>query len=203
MVMQRADIKEESVLVQKATRGDRAAFSALVRLHMRAVVSVCYKILGNRDDAEDVAQDVFVQVYRKLKSFRGDASFKSWVLRIAHNRSLNFIRDNRRHSSSETVSIDAEMNESGLKLKDLLPAGDETRPDSMMEAARNRRILFDSLAALPEKYAEPFSMHKLDQMPYAEIAENLGLSLPAVETRIHRAKMMLQKEIAARLKSER
>lgn len=203
MVMQRADNKDEATLLRNAARGDRAAFTKLVRLHMSVVVNVCYKILGNRDDAEDVAQDVFVQVFRKLKSFRGESSFRSWVLSIARNRSLNFIRDNRRYSSAETISIDAELSETGLRFSDMLPADERTQPDRIMETEQYRRVLFDSLAAIPEKYAEPFSMHKLDQVPYAEIARSLGLSLPAVESRIHRAKMMLQREIAARLKKEK
>jgi len=192
--------KDEAELVRSASSGDRVAFSKIVNAYLGRVVNHCYRITGNRMDAEDVAQDVFVEAYKKLSSFRGESSLSTWLLRPAHNRSLNYLRDNRKYRSSDVVSLDG-AREDSIPLTEKLAGKSSDRPDRSLEIEQNRELLYDSIAALPEKYSGPYTLHKLDGLPHAEIAKLLDLSIPAVEARIHRAKLMLQKEIIQRLKN--
>jgi len=187
----------EAELVREAQGGSRRAFKAIFDSYGSRVFNLCYRITGNRQDAEDVAQDVFVEVYRHLGKFRGDSSLSTWILRIAHNRSLNFLRDRK---PAREVSFDTPSGDDGVSLREVLPGKSSDRPDRTYEIERNRAVLYESIASLPEKLQKPFSLHKLDQMPYEEIARTLNLSLSAVESRIHRAKLRLQKEIVKKLK---
>jgi len=191
------DLNEQE-LVRRAASGDRSAFKAIVDLHGTRIINLAYRITGNRMDAEDVAQEVLVEVYKNLRNFRGDSSLATWIMRIAHNRSLNYLRDKR---PSKTVSIDYAKGEDDRPLIELLPGKSSDVPDRALEIERNRAVLYDAIAELPEKMAKPFALHKLDGMPYDEVAKALGISVSAVESRIHRAKLRLQKEILKRLKT--
>jgi len=197
MQMVTHDNLEERELVQRAATGDRSAFKAIVDRYGSRVINLASRITGNRMDAEDIAQDVFVEVYRNIGKFRGDSSLSTWILRIAHNRSLNYLRDKR---PSNTVSFDTAKGENDRPLLHELPGKESDIPDRALEIERNRSILYDAIAELPEKMAKPFTLHKLDGMAYDEIARFLGISLSAVESRIHRAKIRLQKDLAKRFK---
>ncbi|MBU1320177.1 MAG: sigma-70 family RNA polymerase sigma factor [candidate division Zixibacteria bacterium] len=188
---------DERELVQRAATGDRSAFKAIVDCFGARVINLANRITRNKMDAEDIAQDVFVEVYRNVGNFRGDSSLSTWILRIAHNRSLNYLRDKR---PSNTVSLDTAKGQDDLPLLNGLPGKESDIPDRALEIERNRSILYDAIAELPEKIAKPFTLHKLDGMAYDEIARFLGISLSAVESRIHRAKIRLQKDLAKRLK---
>jgi RNA polymerase sigma-70 factor (ECF subfamily) len=187
----------ETGLIERLRDRDRTAFKELVELHSKRVLNLCYRMTGNKMDAEDVAQEVFIEVYRNISGFRGDSSLSTWILKIAHNRSLNFLRD---HRKARVVSIENAADGSARLLTETLAGSDADIPDRRLEIERNRALLYDSIAELPEKLRKPFSLHKLDDMPYSEIADVLGLSLSAVEARIHRAKKKLQKILLTKIK---
>jgi RNA polymerase sigma-70 factor (ECF subfamily) len=188
--------QSERLLVERIKEGDHAAFRNLVESMKDRVLNLCYRMTGNRMDAEDLSQEVFVDVYKHIDSFRGDASLKSWILRIAHNKSLNYLRDSRRSSA---VSLDSATNDSQSTIADTIAGKDSDRPDRSLEIERSREILNAALARLPGKLAQPFTLHKLDGMSYDEIAAFLGMSVSAVESQIHRAKLRLQKELSKML----
>jgi RNA polymerase sigma-70 factor (ECF subfamily) len=185
---------DELELIEKIGSGDRAAFNTLVDRFSRRVLNLCYRLTGNKMDAEDIAQDVFIEVYRNIHRFRGESSLSTWILRIAHNKSLNYIRDNRKPGL-----IPMESSDSDRSIEESIPGRDSDRPDRSFEIERNAAILYDAIAELPERLGKPFSLHKLDGMPYVEIARFLGISLSAVESRIHRAKQRLRKSIVGKL----
>jgi RNA polymerase sigma-70 factor (ECF subfamily) len=187
----------ETGLIERLRDRDRTAFRELVDQHSKRVLNLCYRMTGNKMDAEDVAQEVFIEVYRNISRFRGDSSLSTWILKIAHNRSLNFLRD---HRKTRVVSIESVADGSARLLTETLAGSDADIPDRRLEIERNRVLLYDSIAELPEKLQKPFSLHKLDDMPYTEIADLLGLSLSAVEARIHRAKKKLQKILLTKIK---
>jgi len=184
-------------LVERITSGDRAAFKTLVDGFSTEVTNLCYRITGNRMDAEDVAQDVFVEIYKNIGKFRGESSLATWIMRIAYNRSLNFLRDSRHRAE---LSLDSHENGEDRSLGETLAGNVSERPDIDLEMRRRRSILYNAIAALPEKYRKPLALHKLDGMPYAEIADLLNISLSAVESRIHRAKLKLKKELTKALR---
>ncbi len=185
---------DEWELIDKIKSGDRGAFDTLVDKHSKRVLNLCYRLTGNKMDSEDIAQDVFVDVFRNIDRFRGESSLSTWILRIAHNKSLNYIRDNRKPGI-----IAMELSGSGRNIGETMPGKDSDRPDRSLEIVRNAAILYGAIAELPEKLSKPFSLHKLDGMPYEEIAQFLGISLSAVESRIHRAKQHLRKSIIRKL----
>ncbi|MCK4656852.1 MAG: sigma-70 family RNA polymerase sigma factor [candidate division Zixibacteria bacterium] len=188
---------DEQELVQRITSGDRAAFKILVDRFSAGVINLCHRITGNRMDAEDVAQDVFVEIYKNIGRFRGESSLATWVNRIAYNRSLNFLRDSRHRAG---ISLDSRDDSTDMSLGETLAGKLSDQPDKNLEIRHNRSMLYKAIAELPEKYRRPFALHKLDGMPYAQIAETLNISLSAVESRIHRAKLKLQKELTKTLK---
>ncbi len=187
----------EQELVERITSGDRAAFKILVDRFSSRVMNLCHRITGNRMDAEDVAQDVFVEIYKNISWFRGESSLATWVNRIAYNRSLNFLRDSRHRAG---ISLDSRDDSTDMSLGETLAGKPSDQPDKNLEIRHNRSMLYKAIAGLPEKYRRPFALHKLDGMPYAQIAETLNISLSAVESRIHRAKLKLQKELAKTLR---
>lgn len=195
-VMEHEKELNEQQLIERILSGDRAAFKILVDRLGPKVINFCYKITGNRMDAEDIAQEVFIETYKNLKKFRGDASLTTWILRIAHNRSLNYLRDKR---PKGIISLDSKNDSDAVNFGDSLPGKESDRPDRNFEAERNRSILYNAIAELPEKLQKPFTLHKLEGMSYEEIAQLLKISLSAVESRIHRAKLRLQKELARKL----
>jgi RNA polymerase sigma-70 factor (ECF subfamily) len=192
----RAEIDDRE-LVERITSGDRAAFEILVDRFSAGVINLCNRITCNRMDAEDVAQDVFVEIYKNIGRFRGESSLATWVNRIAYNRSLNFLRDNKHRAG---ISLDSRDDGTDKSLGETLAGKPADQPDKNLEMRRNRSTLFEAIAGLPEKYRRPFALHKLDGMPYAKIAETLDISISAVESRIHRAKLKLQKELTRTLK---
>ena len=193
MLMTAERMQDELELVARIKSGDRGAFKRLVDQLSRRIINDCHRITGNRMDAEDVAQEVFIEVYRNIGGFRGESSLATWIMRIARNRALNYVRDNRDRMK---VSLDTVEGGGGGSLGETLPGKRSDQPDRNLEIRRNRAILYSAIAELPDKYRKPFTLHKLEGMPYSEIAETLDISLSAVESRIHRAKLMLQKNLS-------
>ena len=190
------DSMDDNDLIRKTAEGDAGAFKTLVDRHQGLVINACYHILGNREDAEDVAQEVFFQVYRSARSFRQQSKLSTWLYRVSVNRSLNFIRDNRRFRWLKKVGTSSSDLSEG---KTDPPAPESDRPDAALEKRERREIIRRALASLPEKQRAAFVLHKYEGLPYKEIAEIMERSLSSVESLIHRAKLNLQKKIFRQL----
>jgi RNA polymerase sigma-70 factor (ECF subfamily) len=182
----------DNELIQKIAAKDHDAFKALVDRYQALVINTCYNLVGNRQDAEDVAQEVFFQVYKSAKKFRGEAKISTWLYRIAVNRSLNFIRDHKRFGLLKSLSslLESERQE----VADV-PAPDSDRPDMALEKKEQNVIVQKALDSLPENQRTAFVLHKYEGLSYQEIAEISKYSLSSVESLIHRAKLNLQKKL--------
>jgi RNA polymerase sigma-70 factor (ECF subfamily) len=179
-------------LIQRIVTNDQSAFKALVDRYQTLVINTCYNFLGNRQDAEDVAQEVFFQVYKSAKEFRQEAKISTWLYRIAVNRSLNFIRNKKRSGWLRSLSslLEGERQE----VADV-PASDSDRPDMALEVKERNVIVQRAVDSLPDKQRVAFVLHKYEGLPYQEIAEILHRSLSSVESLIHRAKSNLQRKL--------
>ena len=179
-------------LIQKIASKDQGAFKALVNRYQALVINTCYHLLGNRQDAEDVAQEVFFQVYKSVKKFRQEAKISTWLYRIAVNRSLNFIRDKKRSGWLKSLSslVEGEQQEVAE-----VPASDADRPDVALEKKERNVMLQKAIDSLPGKQKAAFVLHKYEGLSYQEIAEILHRSLSSVESLIHRAKLNLQRKL--------
>jgi RNA polymerase sigma-70 factor (ECF subfamily) len=190
---------DDKELIQRIAAKDHSAFKGLVERYQALVLNTCLNLLGNLESAEDVAQDVFLEVYRSAKKFRHKSKLSTWIYRIAVNRTLNFIRDNRKFQ----------------RLKDIDPlAGDvptaaeffyrsnSASPEALLEEKERRKIIQKALDSLPETQKVAFVLHRLGGLSSQEIAEILQVSLSSVEARIHRAKISLQKKLIPLLKKK-
>jgi RNA polymerase sigma-70 factor (ECF subfamily) len=161
-------------LVSRAQAGRLDAFEELVRRHRLGAYRVALRMLGDESDAEDATQDAFVQAWRKLAGFRADAAFSTWMYRIVTNRCLNMLRARRR---TEPLPEDREA-----------PA---SRPDRIAEGRWQVDDLQRAIGRLTPSQRAPLVLRELEGLSYEEIAEALELSIPAVKSRLHRARLEL------------
>jgi RNA polymerase sigma-70 factor, ECF subfamily len=161
-------------LVSRAQAGRLDAFEELVRRHRLGTYRVALRMLGDESDAEDATQDAFVQAWRKLAGFRADAAFSTWMYRIVTNRCLNMLRGRRR---TEPLPTDREA-----------PA---SRPDRIAEGRWQVEDLKQAIGRLTPEQRAPLVLRELEGLSYEEIAAALELSIPAVKSRLHRARLEL------------
>jgi RNA polymerase sigma-70 factor, ECF subfamily len=161
-------------LVSRAQSGQLDAFEELVRRHRLATYRVALRMLGDESDAEDATQDAFVQAWRNLGGFRADAAFSTWMYRIVSNRCLNMLRARRR---TEPLPDDRES-----------PA---SRPDRIAEARWQVEDLKLAILRLTPEQRAPLVLRELQGCSYEEIAQALDLSISAVKSRLHRARLEL------------
>ncbi len=182
----------EIEIIQKLQQGNEQAFKKMVENYQKMVVNTCFGMVHNTEDAQDIAQEVFIEVFRSIQNFRADAKLSTWLYRIAVNRSLNFIRDNKRKKWFH--SFDDVVREKTLKLKEISSAHHET-PDTELENKQRAILLHQAIDSLAENQRIAFTLNKYEDLSYKEISEVMDLSVSSVESLIHRAKISLQKKL--------
>ena len=183
---------DEARLVAAAASGDATAFEEIVRRHAGLVLSLGRRILGNREAAEDLLQDVCLKVHRALPAYRAEASLKTWIARIAVNAARNRKRDDARRLRVVAPVLDAPLGtgEGPLTLADL--ASDESpSPERAAASAQARERIEDAIGALPEEFREALVLREVEGLSYEEIASVLEISLGTVKSRIARARLRL------------
>lgn len=164
-------------------------FKSLVESHQEKVRNTCFRFLKNREDADDVAQEVFIQVYESLGHFRDDSELSTWIYRIAVNKSLDFIRKKKR--KKRFAQLTSLFGFSEEKEEIVLPA--DGNPQEDMEKKERKQILDSALDQLPENQQTVITLSKYEGFSNKEIATIMELSLSAVEALMHRAKKNLHK----------
>jgi RNA polymerase sigma-70 factor, ECF subfamily len=184
----------DAQLVRRTLGGDKAAFNELVRRYQRCVHSLIYRIVGNEDDAADLVQETFLRAYRALESFRQDASFVTWLYRIASNLSIDLLRSRR---SRGTLSLDFELAE-GRE-----PAADEMlSPETSVVRGEVSEIVHRAIMGLPDRYRIVIAMRHLQGLRVHEIAEALQIPVGTVKTHLYRAREMLRQRLGPVLEME-
>lgn len=174
-------------LLERCRQGDDLAWEALVRRYQGRVYSVAWHYLGNREEARDAAQDVFVQVYRKLHLLEEGQAFLPWLLRIARNRSIDRLRREKVRTPEVEVHLD-----DAPPVPTTEPGADErTWQDD------RRHLLDRALATLSSGYRELIVLKEIQEMKLEEIAELLGLPIGTVKSRSHRARIALAEAVRA------
>ena len=182
-------------LIARFKDGEREAFDGLVERYSTRAFQIAYGVLGNRQDAEEVAQDVFVRVHRALPKFRGDSEFTTWMFRIAVNLARNKYRWNKTRGGKNTVSIDAprpnqEGDGPGLNLPE-----PRIGPDEKVAVDELRDTVTAEMENLPPLYREALMLRNVEHMSYEEIASLLGCKLGTIKSRIARAREELRKRL--------
>lgn len=180
----------EAALVQRCARGDEAASAELVADHQRMVVQLAINLLGDRDEALDLSQEVFLRVFRTIHRFRGQSSLRTWIYRIAVNQARNRHRFwNRRHRADQ-VSLDEHVALHG----EFLSAGDST-PDRVLAQKELAGRLQHALDNLPFDQRTVIVLREIDGLSYEEIAYSLGVAIGTVKSRLTRARQALRLEL--------
>jgi RNA polymerase sigma-70 factor (ECF subfamily) len=178
-------------LVERVRAGDVSAYDELVRKYDRQVFRIAQHITQNREDAEDVMQDAFLKAYEKLDQFQGNSKFYTWLVRIAVNESLMRLRKRR---TGKMVSIDEDVEtEEGSVPRDLA----DWAPDPEMNYSQSElsEILEKTIKGLPPGFRVVFELRDVQQLSTEETAEALGLSIPAVKSRLLRARLQLRERL--------
>lgn len=183
--------EDEQMTVEKARQGDLGAYATLVTRYQGRIFAKVFSLLRNRQDAEEITQDTFIRAHRVIANFRGTASFSTWIHQIATNLAHNRYWYWWRRKRDQSFSLDADLGESGATLHDILPDGAEG-PGS--EAQHNEFVarVAECMAQLKPEHARILTLRNVENKSYEEIAEELGLSIGTVKSRINRARESLR-----------
>jgi RNA polymerase sigma-70 factor (ECF subfamily) len=186
------EIHPDVLLVERAKAGDTAAFEQLVKQYDRQIFRTAQHITQNREDAEDITQDVFFKAFQKLDQFQGNSKFSTWLVRIAVNESLMRLR---KRKTSRTVSMDQDVEtDEGSIPRDFA----EWRPNPEQNYSQSElaEILRKTIAGLPPGFRTVFTLRDIENLSTEETAEALGLSVPAVKSRLLRARLQLRERLS-------
>lgn len=181
--------QDELELIERLKQGDEAAFRTLVERYQDLVYNTALGVVQNESDAEDVAQEVFIQVYRSIGSFKSEAKLSTWIYRITTTRALDLLRARK---SKKRFGLLKRLWETPEE-SPVENIQDFNHPGVSLERKEEAAQLMAAIAQLPENQKVAFVLHKLEGLSYLEIAEVMGNTLPAVESLMHRARLNLRK----------
>jgi RNA polymerase sigma factor (sigma-70 family) len=181
-------VREEDIqLVARARAGDERAFRALLEKYERAVFSICLRMVRNREEAADLAQDAFIKVFGSLDRYNPAYAFSSWLFKITSNLCIDYLRKRRIDTLPMDQPIDGEKGE----IQRQYAAPDPT-PDESLDRREKMARLESAIAALPDHYRIMLVLRHQEDLSYEEIADHLSIPLGTVKARIHRAREMLK-----------
>ena len=192
-------LEQEQVLVDRCRRGDKDAFARLMRLYEKQIYNYTYRMLGSEEEAEDLTQDIFVAAYRGIRGFRGEAKFSTWLYRIALNQTRNRIKYlSRRHYFARQ----ARRAEPGSGLAAEHPeyiADDAPSPEQWIMSKDLASKAQECLNQLAHQARQILVLRDVQGFSYEELSEMLSLNLGTVKSRLHRARVALQENLAKQL----
>jgi RNA polymerase sigma-70 factor (ECF subfamily) len=183
-------LKEKEIII-RLKQNDEKAFQLLVDLFSKKVYNTCIGMLQNREDAEDVTQEIFITIHININEFREESSLSTWIYRIALNKCLEFIRKKDRKKRSGIFKwIFSSDGERAIENH-----SDFMHPGIQLENQERAKVLFKAIELLPEQQKTAYILHKLEQVSYNEIASIMEVSLSSVESLLFRAKQNLKKHL--------
>ena len=184
----------ERLLIRKLRERDEGAFREIVAAYQDKVFNLTYRMIGDRGEAEDLAQEVFITVFKSIDSFRGESKFSTWLYRVAANHCKNRIkylaRRHDRDKSEYDEGIDRAAAAGGVANPVAIP-----RPDAALEVVQRDRLLQDAIARLDEEHRLLIVLRDIEELSYEEICEITGLPDGTVKSRLHRARTALRKRL--------
>ena len=191
-----SEFRDEKQLITSILGGETQLFHELIRPYERSVFVMALSLLHNEADAEDAAQEAFLKAFRNLASFRGEAKFGTWLISIVLNEARSRIRRNK---TVRVDSLDQDPDEPGHISPALLRDWRDI-PSQVLERNEMRLILREAVDALPDNYREVLLLRDVEELSTLEAATVLQISTASIKVRLHRARMMLQKDLAPKLK---
>lgn len=186
-VGKRGDRLGDETVLEKVRGGDIDSFEVLVAAYQNKVFSFIYRMVMSVEDARDLTQEVFLQAFRAIETFRGDAKFSTWLYRIAANKTLDFLRRNKSAGITETsVTTGENMVAAGLP---------DNNPENIVLREEKIRRLRRLISGLPDKYRMTLVMFHYQNLTYQQISETLEIPVKTVATRLYRAKLILRESL--------
>lgn len=182
---------DETQIIPQLKEGNETAFKNLVDTFQEKVLNTCLGFVLNRHDAEDIVQDVFLEVFRSINNFRGDSKLSTWIYRITTTKCLEHIRAKKREKRKSFFQSLIGMHENADRIK----AFDYDHPGVLLENKERSKTLFAAIEKLPENQRVAFTLHKIEGLSYQEITAIMETSLSSVESLMFRAKKNLQKTL--------
>ncbi|RYG03269.1 MAG: RNA polymerase sigma factor [Chitinophagaceae bacterium] len=180
----------EWTLIEQLRQGDEAAFKKIVEAWQDLVYNTAFGIVQNAEDAEDVAQDVFVQVYESINTFKGESKLSTWLYRITISKAMDHIRrKNRKKRFAFVRALFTDENEAVVHPPDF------NHPGVILDNREKSATLMKAVGELPDNQRIAFTLHKIEGLSYQEISEVMDTSVSSVESLMHRAKTNLKKNL--------
>lgn len=188
---------DEKTLIAGLKRRDDSAFKLLLHTYKNTVANICYRFLFNRQDAEEVSQEVFIDIYRGIPSFRGESKLSTWIYQLAAAKSIDLLRSRKRKKRFGQV-----LSLLGVNEKQEIPDPRHYNPQKNIEDEEKSRIIRAAIDALPMKYRQVFTLSKCEEFSNKQVAEILGISQSAVETIVSRASKKLREKLYVAFEKE-
>ena len=181
---------DERLLVELLKKGDETAFRSVVETWQNMVFNTALGIVQNSEDAEDIAQETFLQVYQSIGSFKGESKFSTWLYRITVAKALDHERRKKRKKRFAFVK-----SLFGQESEVVVNPPDFHHPGVVLDKKENAAVLFKAIGELPENQRIAFTLHKVDGLSYQEVSDVMETSVSSVESLMHRAKTNLRKKL--------
>lgn len=185
--------------LEKLRRGDAMAYERLVAEHSGEVYALLFRLTSDPEEARDLTQETFLRAFQSIARFRGDASLKTWIYRIAVNQARNRWRWWRRRRRDVTVSLDATDEQRDQPLAATLPSENSPSPEQQTLAREREAQLHEALCGLRRSYREAVILRDVDGFSYEEIAQTLQISIGTVKSRISRGRLELRRQLEGSL----
>jgi len=187
--------KEDAVLVKRAAGGDEAAFKSLIRRYKNPVAQIVYKLVRDRNQIEDLAQEIFIKAYQHLGDFDFEHQFASWLFKITNNHCIDYIRKKRLRVYSIDDQLKTEDGEIGYEIPD-----STYEPDLNLLREQKSRLIRQTIESLPKKYREVIVLRHQEELSYEEIAKKTGLPVNTIKVQLFRAREMMYKSLKDKIK---
>ncbi|MEM7603938.1 MAG: sigma-70 family RNA polymerase sigma factor [Myxococcota bacterium] len=185
----------EEDLVQRLKKQDEEAFNELVRLYQGRIFRLVFRMLGNREEAEDLAQEVFVTVFTRIESFRGDSKLSTWLYRVATNHCKNRIKYLGRRARGKKKELDEIADASAIESATMSTSAQLPRPDEALAGRQIESFVQQALVALSDEQRELVVLRDIENMTYEELQTVTGLAAGTVKSRLHRARLALAQKV--------
>lgn len=177
--------------------GDESAFRTFVDSYQEMVINVSHRFVHNKEDALDIAQEVFIKVYNSINAFKAHSKLSTWLYRITVNQSLNYVRDKKRKHIFSSLDLLFENHHQDTHYFD---QADRDTSQERLEKEENKQILLKAIEQLPKKQKIAFTLNKLEDLPYKEVAEIMGITVTETGVLINRARKKLQQKLGVYFK---
>lgn len=185
---------DEFRLLELAKRGDTSAFEQLIRAYEKKVYAIAFRMLGNPQDAEDLAQEAFVRLYSSLKGFHGECALSTWIYRIITNLCIDELRRSRKEPA--LYSVDAPVQGTGGEMERQVPDR-SPGPEEVVERAELQEAVREGILSLSPEHRAMIVLRDVNGLSYEEIGETLGLNVGTVKSRLWRARQELTRRLAS------